>query len=109
MRYVAESFPVSALTIMEANSRAMTISCSCNSSSFIDAWISPESGKNLIEMYGYGSGNSKSFDLVDPSVLDDLGISDPMTMMANSRFFGEIEPDVREKYINLFDEIKAGF
>tara|TARA_Y100001934_G_scaffold283395_1_gene402792 strand:- start:7790 stop:8944 length:1155 start_codon:yes stop_codon:yes gene_type:complete len=76
---------------------------------FIDAWISPESGKNLIEMYGYGSGNSKSFDLVDPSVLDDLGISDPMTMMANSRFFGEIEPDVREKYINLFDEIKAGF
>ena len=60
---------------------------------FIDAWISPESGKNLIENYGYGSGNSKSFDLVDPAVLADLGISDPMTMMANSRFFGEIEPD----------------
>jgi len=76
---------------------------------FMDAWISPESGKNLIELYGYGSSNAKAFDLVDPAVLADLGITDPMTMMATSRFFGEIEPDVREKYINLFDEIKAGF
>ena len=76
---------------------------------FIDAWIAPESGKNLIEMYGYGHANAKSFELVDPATLSDLGISDPDTMMASSRFFGEIEPDVREKYINLFDEIKAGF
>lgn len=76
---------------------------------FMDAWIAPESGKNLIEMYGYGSSNAKAFELVDEATLADLGISDPMTMMANSRFFGEIEPDVREKYINLFDEIKAGF
>ncbi len=76
---------------------------------FIDAWIAPESGKNLIETLGYGSSNAKAFELVDASVLEDLGISDPDTMMANSRFFGEIAPDVREKYINLFDEIKAGF
>ena len=76
---------------------------------FMDAWIAPVSGKNLIEMYGYGSSNAKAFELVDEATLADLGISDPMTMMANSRFFGEIEPDVREKYINLFDEIKAGF
>lgn len=76
---------------------------------FIDAWISPASGKNLIEMYGYGHSNAKSFELVDAAVLDDLGITDPDTMMANSRFFGEIKPEVREKYIALFDEIKAGF
>ena len=76
---------------------------------FIDAWISPASGKNLIEMYGYGHSNEESFALVDTATLEDLGISDPATMMANSRFFGEIEPDVREKYINMFDEIKAGF
>ena len=76
---------------------------------FIDAWISPASGANLIEMYGYGHSNEKSFELVDAAVLADLGISDPDTMMANSRFFGEIEPDVREKYINIFDEIKSGF
>ncbi|MBT6202691.1 MAG: extracellular solute-binding protein, partial [Rhodospirillaceae bacterium] len=76
---------------------------------FMDAWISPESGKNLIEMYGYGSGNARAFDMVAPSVLEELGISDPVVMMANSHFFGEIEPEVREKYITLFDEIKAGF
>lgn len=76
---------------------------------FIDAWIAPASGKNIIEMYGYGHSNAKSFELVDASVLDDLGITDPDTMIANSRFFGEIKPEVREKYIVLFDEIKAGF
>ena len=76
---------------------------------FIDAWIAPASGANLIEMYGYGHSNAKSFELVDAAVLEDLGISDPDTMMANSRFFGEIEPEVREKYIKIFDEVKAGF
>jgi len=76
---------------------------------FIDAWLSPASGKNLIEMYGYGHSNAKSFELVDAAILDNLGLSDPDTMMATSRFFGEIAPEVREKYIVLFDEIKAGF
>ena len=60
---------------------------------FIDAWLAPASGKNLIEMYGYGHSNAKSFELVDPAVLDNLGITDPDTMMANSRFFGEIKPE----------------
>ena len=29
--------------------------------------------------------------------------------MADSRYFSEIRPQTREKYIALFDEIKAGF
>ena len=30
----------------------------------IDAWIAPESGAWLIDNYGYGSTNSKAYDLV---------------------------------------------
>ena len=76
---------------------------------FIDAWISPASGQNPIEMYAYGHSNAMAFEHVDPAGLSKIGISDPGTMMANSRFFDEIPPDVRERYIALFDEIKAGF
>jgi len=38
-----------------------------------------------------------------------LGFTDPEALMADARYFREIPPDVREKYIALFDEIKAGF
>ena len=76
---------------------------------YIDAWIAPESGKYLIEEYGYGHSNTKAFELVSAEALQERGISDPETMMASSRFFGEIRPDVREKYVRLFEEIKAGF
>lgn len=76
---------------------------------YIDAWIAPESGQALIEDYGYGHSNAKAFDLVSAEALQERGLSDPETMMASSHFFGEIAPDVREKYVALFEEIKAGF
>ena len=76
---------------------------------YIDAWLAPESGQALIEDYGYGHSNAKAFDLVSAEALQERGLSDPETMMASSRFFGEIAPDVREKYVALFEEIKAGF
>ena len=66
-------------------------------------------GAWIIENYGYGYSNKRAFDLVPPEVLVDLGISDPESFMAGARYFREIKPDVREKYIALFDEIKAGF
>ena len=51
----------------------------------------------------------KAFEAVDQEILDNLGISDPVAFMADTRYFSEIPPATREKYIALFDEIKAGF
>ena len=34
---------------------------------FIDAWLSPETGKFLIEEYGYGHSNQISFEIADPA------------------------------------------
>lgn len=76
---------------------------------YLNAVLEPEAGAHLVTAYGYGHCNRKTYDLVPPEVLSDLGITDPATHMASGVFFDEIEPKVREKYITLFEEIKAGF
>jgi hypothetical protein len=40
---------------------------------FIDAWLSPETGKALIEMDGYGHSNMKAFQIADPKQVDLIG------------------------------------
>ncbi len=75
---------------------------------FINAWTSPEAGKNLIEMYGYGHSNTMAFPLVAAEVLNSLGIADPDAMMAKGTFIEEMAPDTREAVIRAFDDVKSG-
>ena len=76
---------------------------------FIEAMLDPESGRFLIDEYGYGHANTKSFDLVSAERLDALGISSPSALFAEGWLFAEIAPDIREKLITMFEEVKAGF
>lgn len=76
---------------------------------YLNAHTAPESGAWEIVNYGYGASNAKAFELVPKEQLAELALpEDPVAFMATSKYFREIKPDVREKYINLFDEIKAG-
>tara|TARA_B100000676_G_scaffold274556_1_gene294121 strand:+ start:7781 stop:8905 length:1125 start_codon:yes stop_codon:yes gene_type:complete len=75
---------------------------------FIDAWLAPESGKFLIEAYGYGHGNAKSFDLVDPATLTALGYDDPMALMSGTTFFVPASPESDAKQLQLWEDIQAG-
>lgn len=75
---------------------------------FIDAMLAPDSGRWLIDEYGYGHSNRKAFDLVDKERLVELGISSPQALFAQGVFFQEIPPTKREKYIQMFEEVKAG-
>jgi len=75
---------------------------------FIDAWLAPETGKFLIEAYGYGHGNQKSFDLVAPETLEALGYTDPISLMANTTFFLTADAASDEKMLRLWEEIQAG-
>jgi spermidine/putrescine transport system substrate-binding protein len=75
---------------------------------FIDARLAPEGGKYLIEAYGYGHANRRTFDLVAPERLAELGIGKPSDLFTKGIFFDEIEPAYREKYIAMFEEVKAG-
>jgi spermidine/putrescine transport system substrate-binding protein len=75
---------------------------------FIDAMISTEAGNFLIDSYGYGHSNAKSFETVPVERLEELGISSPTALFAQGIFFEEIEPSLKEKYIAMFEAVKAG-
>lgn len=75
----------------------------------INAFTSPESGAYEIENWGYGHANMKAFDLVPPEKLAELGLSTPEDLLGNGIFFQALKPEIEEKYIRLFEEVKAGF
>jgi spermidine/putrescine-binding protein len=75
---------------------------------FLNAMLDPDSGKNLIENFGYGHSNRKSFDLVDPELVKQMGLSDLDGMLATTNFYQEIPPDTKEKLVAKYDEVKAG-
>ncbi len=75
---------------------------------FLDAWLSPETGKHMIEEVGYGHGNRKAFEIADPAALAALGFSaNPTQMLADGILFQPVPGEINAKYINLFNEVKA--
>jgi spermidine/putrescine transport system substrate-binding protein len=75
---------------------------------FIDAMIDPQSGQYLIDSFGYGHSNRKSFDLVKPERLAELGLKDPVALFKQGVFFEETPTAYKEKYISMFEAVKAG-
>jgi spermidine/putrescine-binding protein len=75
---------------------------------YINAMLDPETGKTLINDYGYGHSNRQSFTKVDPKRLDELGIANPEDMLKHSRVYMPTPPATKEKLIKIFDEVKAG-
>jgi spermidine/putrescine transport system substrate-binding protein len=75
---------------------------------FIDAWLAPESGKYLIETYGYGHSNAKTYELVDPAVLELFGYGDAAGLIEDTTFPVNTDPDMDQKILNLWEEIQAG-
>lgn len=74
---------------------------------FIDAWISPETGKYIIEGSGYGHSNVKSFEIADKAVLADLGISDPIEHINKGILFRPTSDELTEKLTKFWEEAKA--
>lgn len=75
---------------------------------WINAMTAPESGRFLIDDYGYGHSNTKAFDLVSKQRLADLGLSSPEEMLATSIFFKTMDPDLEQEYVRRFEAVKAG-
>ncbi|MEX2648822.1 MAG: hypothetical protein WD673_07395 [Alphaproteobacteria bacterium] len=75
---------------------------------FIDAWLAPEAGKFLIESYGYGHSNKKAFEIAAPEAIAALGFpADPSQMLADCILFQPLPGELNDKYINLFNDVKA--
>lgn len=74
---------------------------------FIDAWLSPETGKMLIEGSGYGHANMKSFEISDPEMVKSMGITDPVEHMKNAILFEPQPSAVVNEQTKVWEEIKA--
>jgi spermidine/putrescine-binding protein len=74
---------------------------------FIDAWLSPETGKVLIEGGGYGHANQKSFAVADAKAVSAMGITDPMEHMKSAILFRPVPGPILTAQIKLWEETKA--
>jgi len=76
---------------------------------YLDAWLSPETGKFLIEVYGYGHANEVSFEIVDPALVEALGFPlDPIDMLSDGMMIRPFAPDVLQKMIALLEDVQIG-
>jgi spermidine/putrescine-binding protein len=75
---------------------------------YLDATLSPEVGKFMIDSYGYGFANSKAFALADPAIVAGLGMANPTEVMGAGVFFEGMEGNYRTRLIQIFEEVKAG-
>ncbi len=79
-----------------------------NAYDYIDAWLSPDTGEYMLGTYGYGHSNRKSFDRVSEERLKDIGISSPQDLLARGIFLREMDPALRQKYIQMYENVRAG-
>lgn len=74
---------------------------------FIDAWLSPETGKVLIEGSGYGHANQKSFEVADKAAVTAMGITDPVEHMKSAILFPPVPGPILTQQVQLWDEMKT--
>lgn len=76
----------------------------------IDSLLSPESGRFLIDDYGYGHSNRKSFDLVSEERLAELGLSrDPDDVLGAGKYQIPTSDEFASRIAELYAEITAGY
>ena len=76
---------------------------------YLNASLEPRVGKFMVEEYGYGFANKRSFEIADKAQLETFGYSDPTNLISNSMLFAAFEPSLRDKANIMFEELKAGF
>ena len=73
---------------------------------YINAAIAPSSMANLINTYSYGAANDAALALADPTFIKLLQLDEP-DIMERTVFFKTITPERRQRFIDLWDEVKA--
>lgn len=74
---------------------------------FLDSWLSPETGKYLIEQSGYGHSNMKSFAAADKQAVADMGITDPAEHMKQGTLLIQVSDDVQNQLNKAWGDVKA--
>lgn len=75
---------------------------------YIDAMLAPETGKFLIEAYGFGHSNKAAYKIADPKRTAALSISDPEQLFHGGHFASGVPEAKRKRMVAIMEEVKAG-
>jgi spermidine/putrescine-binding protein len=75
---------------------------------YINAMLDPVGGVSLFDVYGYGHGNSKTYELIDEAKLYEKGLNDPEGLLSRGVFFDEVPPEKNAKLLQYWQEAQAG-
>lgn len=76
---------------------------------FLNAIMDPRSGSFLLTDWGYAHANAVTMSTADPAVVEGQGYSDFDAFKAKTLFAAPLPQDLRERMIQEFERIKAGF
>ena len=75
----------------------------------LNALSAAESGKYIVEAWGYAHANTEAMSSVDPELLKNYGFDKMDEFFEKSLLFTSIEPELDAKMLKEFERIKAGF
>lgn len=75
----------------------------------LNALSAKESGKYIIESWGYPHGNSEAFEIADQELIKTYGFDDVDKFFEGSLFFDAVDPALEARMLKEFERIKAGF
>ncbi|MGH6883327.1 extracellular solute-binding protein [Hypericibacter sp.] len=76
---------------------------------YLNALLDPSAGKYILEAWGYGHSNSKSFAIADEAAVTRFGYDNLDRFMTNSLFQAGISVELQQKLADQFEKIKSGF
>jgi len=75
----------------------------------LNALSAKESGKYIIESWGYPHGNSEAFEIADQELIATYGFDDVDHFFEGSLFFDAVDPALEARMLKEFERIKSGF
>ncbi len=75
---------------------------------YINAMLDPRSGAALFDQYGYGHGNARTVDLIDPDKVIGTGVDDPVGTFARGIYTSSLPPAKKARLFQLWFEAQAG-
>ena len=76
---------------------------------FLNALSAQDSGKYIIENWGYPHANSAALKAADQELIKTYGFDDVKKFFEGSLFFDAVEPQLEAKMLKEFERIKSGF
>ena len=76
---------------------------------YLNAINAPEVATFLLSDWGYGHGNAKAMQAIDPKILAEKGYDDVEKFVDKTLFQSPLNPELKLRMIAEFEKIKAGY